>query len=405
MTRRDPSQAPVIVFGTSVTALAAIRSFRRLGIDVFVYTIPGDLVTLSKYYNPIPRPAGFDPAAPPVAQMESILRSLTFERAFLLPCTDLWSEAAAGLCEELKLRFRASIAPRETMAILLDKGKLASQMTALGLPHPRSFHLESEEDIDNIDEGVFESAFLKPKSSARFIAKFKVKALHVHSREEARLLFREATNANCEVILQEYVPGPPTRHYFIDGFIDKHGAVLARFARRRERMYPVDFGNSTFMKSVPLSDVAPAAKALDTLLSKLNYRGIFSAEFKYDDRYSNFYLLEVNVRPWWYLGFAQASRVPVCEMAYADAMDAPMPSMGDYPIGKSCIYPYFDLQEYFWRKRHSPNETRAPLLPRLWACVTSHQPIFAWDDPHPAIFNFLLVVRRFLVNKLWRKKT
>ncbi|MBI3820813.1 MAG: hypothetical protein HY286_19150 [Planctomycetes bacterium] len=405
MNRNATHDLPVLIFGTSVTALGALRVFARRGTPAWVHTIPGDLVTLSRYYRPAPLPADFAAAGSHAARLESILRSAAVERAFLLPCTDLWTEAAAALPEDLKLRFPASLAPRETIQILLDKGKLADVMAALELPHPRSFAADRPEDFDAVPDRVFASAFLKPKSSAAFIDKFKVKALHVRSREEARARFRDAKNANCEVILQEYVPGPPTEHFFIDGFVDVRGDVRARFARQRLRMYPADFGNSTFMRSVAIARVAPAFDALQILLKHLNYRGIYSAEYKRDPRDGKFYLLEVNVRPWWYVDFAESCGVPVCEMAYADALGLPLPETREYPAGKTCVYTYFDMQGYFWQKKHHPSAPRDSFLSHVGSWFASRHPIFAGDDPRPAVATLIFLIQRWLKNKLWLKRT
>ena len=52
----------------------------------------------------------------------------------------------------------------------------------------------------------------------------------------------------------------------------------------------------------------------------VSYRGIFSAEFKCDDRDGFFKILEVNARPWWYVEAAACAGMDVCSMAYHDAL-------------------------------------------------------------------------------------
>ncbi len=273
-------------------------------------------------------------------------------------------------------------------------------MAELELPHPRSFALERETDLDAIEDRVFESAFLKPKSSPLFLQKFQAKGLAVHSRAEALARFREVTAAGFEVILQEYIPGPPTEHYFIDGFIDRDRAVRARFARQRLRMHPPDFGNSTYMVSVTIESIRPAMESLETLLSKLEYRGIFSAEFKRDRRDGRFYLIEVNARPWWYVGFAEDCGVNVCAMAYADALGLPLPSLQPYPVGKKCVYPFIDLQEYRWHRRNCPGVPQASLLSRVGVWLTAIKPTFAWDDPRPAFSGMAAIIRQTVKHRL-----
>ena len=396
MKKAGDTAIPVLVFGTTVTALGAARAFARAGYEVWTHSEPGDVVTHSKYYRPVPLPRGFDARASTTQKLESILRSLPIPRAFLLPCTDFWTEAATALPPDLKERFPACLSPHDSILTLVDKGRLATIMAELGLPHPRSFALKREQDLDGIEDRVFESAFLKPKSSPLFLQKFKAKGLTVHSRAEALARFREVTAAGFEVILQEYIPGPPTEHYFIDGFMDREHVVQARFARQRLRMYPPDFGNSTYLVSVDIGKVRPAMDALQTLLAKLNYRGIFSAEYKRDVRDGNFYLIEVNARPWWYVGFAEDCGVHVCAMAYADALGLPLPQLEPYPVGKTCVYPYIDWQEYQWQRRNHPGVPTASLLSRIGVWLTAIKPTFAWDDPNPAVVGMAAIFRQWV---------
>ncbi len=143
------------------------------------------------------------------------------------------------------------------------------------------------------------------------------------------------------VVLQEYIPGPATRHYYVEGFVDSEGAVRIWFARQRLRMYPPDFGNSTYFASVHWTR-SRAPSPPWTLLAHLQYRGIFSAEFKRDDRDGEFKLLEVNARPWWYVDFAvrcgRGRRLGVLPRRAG----APGGGAERYRVGATCMYPYCD---------------------------------------------------------------
>ena len=71
MTAPASPRLPVLVFGTTVTVLGAARTFARLGHPVWTHTEPGDVVTLSRYYQPMPLPAGFDLKAPTASTLEA----------------------------------------------------------------------------------------------------------------------------------------------------------------------------------------------------------------------------------------------------------------------------------------------------------------------------------------------
>jgi predicted ATP-grasp superfamily ATP-dependent carboligase len=191
------------------------------------------------------------------------------------------------------------------------------------------------------------------------------------------------------MMLQEYIPGPPTNHYFIDGFVDRFGVVRAMFARRRLRMNPPDFGNSTLMVSIPLSEIADAAASLQKLLSHLRYRGIFSAEFKRDERSGVFNIIEVNARPWWYVEFAARCGVNVCALALADALGERVQTISRYETGRRCVFPYYDLDAV--RGEMRAGRTNFIGWARSW--LGAYQPVFRWSDPAPALTEAILLIR------------
>src|SRR5581483_5252361 len=150
---------------------------------------------------------------------------------------------------DLRERFPASVPSPETLAQFVDKGHFAALLRKNGVPHPYSKELEGANDLDDVPDEIFSSAMLKPRDSQSFMRRFAVKALHVSSRSDAVEKLARVQEAGFEVLLQEYVPGPATQHYFVDGFIDRYGVPRGVFVRQRLRMFPLDFGNSTAMVS------------------------------------------------------------------------------------------------------------------------------------------------------------
>jgi predicted ATP-grasp superfamily ATP-dependent carboligase len=370
--------AAVIILGEGVTALGTLRAFGRAGVPLQVVAPADDWLTASRWYRPAARPDGSRDTLRP-ADLERYLRALGDDRAVLVPCSDHWVRAVASLPPDLAAHFPSSIPPLATLSIFVDKGTFAEFLQREAIDHPTTRILASETHLAELPERAFSNLFLKPRDSQGFYARYGVKAFRVHSRNEALARFRQVSSEGHSVILQRYVPGPPDNHYFVDGFVDRGGRVRALFARRRLRIYPPDFGNSTYMATVPVDEVAPAVTNLRRLLAASAYRGIFSAEFKRDADDGAFRILEVNTRPWWYIDFAESCGVHVCNMAYRDALGLDVEEARSYPIGATCIYPYFDFASFRASRDHSA-ATWAEWVSQL---AHSRQPIFAWDDPLP----------------------
>jgi predicted ATP-grasp superfamily ATP-dependent carboligase len=310
--------------------------------------------------------------------LQSWLDHLDLESAVLLPCADDWVAATAALPAETARRFPSSVASPKVIETLVDKWKFARLLQQERLPHPQTLLLNSLEELESLPDGAFQKYILKPLSSVAFSQKYGVKGFMIHTREDARKAMQQVP---FPIMLQEFIPGPPTSGYFVEGFIDRHGHTCAMFARRRLRMYPLPLGNSTFMKSVPLDAVAGAVAPLQYLLESLSYRGVFSAEFKYDARDGFFKLLEINARPWWYIEVPAEAGIDICRMAYLDALGLDIEPALTYKAGRRFGYPFGDLRA--WRELQRAEGVGFWRWLGSWhgASVTP----FAWNDPMPAL--------------------
>ena len=379
-------RTPVVLLGSGMTALGVMRCFGRRGIEVYSVEEVVPYVRRSRWFRYAPAP----PDAPnPRTDLAGYLERLPFERAVLVASADSWVLRVANLNPDITTRFPSTVSPPAVLTQLMDKWGLYQSLRAANVPHPRTVRVETPSDLDPLPESAFSEAFLKPTDSEAFVSKYHVKAFNVRTRAEATQRLTDLHETGIPMLLQEYVTGPASNHFFIDGFVDHTGKILARLARQRLRMHPADFGNSTYMRSVPLTEVADAVRSLDRLLTQVEYRGVFSAEFKRDEQDGQFKVLEVNVRPWWYVEFAAHCGVDMCYLSYQDALRRAAPPIGDYRVGARLVYPYRDYFSY--RALHRAG--RLSLLDWLRSWVGSTQPVFQWDDPLPAVAEFSKFVR------------
>ncbi|GAG91404.1 unnamed protein product [marine sediment metagenome] len=159
-------------------------------------------------------------------------------------------------------------------------------------------------------------------------------------------------------------------------------------------MYPLEFGNSSLMVSVPLQDLGEACEYLDGFFRSIGYHGIFSAEFKKDQRDGVFRILEINARPWWFTEFAARCGVDVVTMAYKVALGESVSPIRSYKTGQTLIHPFYDLQACLAIGPNLPRAIGRFLSPLLKA----GQPVFSWEDPLPA-FRVMKTLARGLVRR------
>ena len=200
-------------------------------------------------------------------------------------------------------------------------------------------------------------------------------------------------------IIQEYIPGEPTQHIFLDGFRDRNNSFLGLLARRRLRMYPPNFGNSTYMESIELTEVESAVDQLEKLFTATGFSGIFSAEFKFDRRDSLHKILEVNIRPWWYNEFAALCGMNAALISYRSSIGMPLTSARSIS-GKRCLHPYYD---FFARSSESPGGVGHWLawIFQIWG---SSNPWLCWDDPLPGLFELSTSLRESICRRIFGSK-
>jgi D-aspartate ligase len=278
--------------------------------------------------------------------------------------------------------------------MLTDKWCFARILEALGVPRPKTILLQSLQEMSELPDSCFDGTFLKPLNSQVFSLRTGVKAFMLESKDQALAIMRRLQRAGTgefPILLQEYIPGPARQYYLVDGFVDRHKQIRALFARQRLRMYPPVFGNSSLSETIPLDRVQSAIETLEKLWATVEYRGIFDAEFKYDDRDGEFKILEINARPWWFIEFAVRCGVDVCRMSYQDALDLPIESKYSYDIGRRCTHLLMDLAG-LWETDQSADD--------FWRWLRSlknmEDILYRWDDPKPAISFTLESVRRRL---------
>lgn len=392
----DGSVIPVLVLGTYITVLGSIRSLGRCGIPSYCVTDMDRYITRSRYYHPPPRE--YELITDPV-HLPPYLENFPVPRAVLLPCADNWVQAVSRLDRTILERFPASLPSPEVLNSFVDKWNLKTVLDRFQIPRPKTVQLQSEEDLIPVLESPEGDWFIKPADSLSFRTHYQVKAFRVHTLDEALGKFRDFQKEGFAVLLQEYVPGSASCHYFVDGFVDREGNVKGLLARRRIRMHPIDFGDSSFMTTVPPEEVSDAIDSIKRLLGGLGYRGIFSVEFKRDPRDGQFKLIEVNTRPWSYVEFATSCGVNTPLMAYRDALYLDVPVSVQYSIGKSLCFLPNDLFACLALRRK-----KALTLPswiRSWS--GAQQAVFSWRDPLPSIARSLWLLSAG-VRKLLRSR-
>lgn len=377
---------PALILGADTGPLGILRRLARRGVPCFVADDTSDMITRSRWYrSPGPTIAETSDSS----TLAAYLDALDLERAVVIGASDRWALAVAGLPAELRERFMTSSPTRETVATFVDKDRFRALVERVGIPAPRSLHLDGPEDLEQLTDAELKRGFLKPIDSQLHRDRFHTKGSFIGSRDEARRLLEAATAAGVGVFYQEWIPGPMEATILFDGFIDRGGTVRGVVARRRLRVHPDPIGNTCSSVTLRHDAVREPLASVRGLLADIGYRGAFNAEFKRDPADGRFKILEVNARPAWYTGAMAGSGVDIPWMVYLDAQGLPVPSSTSYRVGRYALVEQRDARAVMasLRARQRPG----PVL-RPW--LLGDRVHFWWSDPFPAFNGVLRRLRR-----------
>ena len=369
---------PVLIFGAHIAALGVLRLLAARGIQSYVVDETSNVIVRSRWYRPAERTL---PETSDTEALAGYLQSLRIPRAVLIPCSDQWALAVAGLPPEMRQRFPASIAPRAAVEQFVDKNRFRALVDRLDIPRPRTLLIRGPADLDLATDDDLANGFLKPTESHSHNRRFGTKGFFVQSRDAALRLVEQASASGITFMLQEWVPGNMSKTILVDGFVDREGTIAGMVARRRVRMDPPKLANTCCDVTIPLADVSGCLPALRTLLADVHFRGVFNVEFKLDERDGQFKIIEVNPRPFWLIGHIAKAGLDLPWMSYLDAQELPFAAPAPYQVGRYGMYEILDATAI----ARAWSALRRPEGPVLGPWLRGDRALFWWSDPLPAV--------------------
>lgn len=380
---------PVLIFGPHIAALGVLRRLSARGVRCYVADETDDIIIRSRWYRPAGRKL---PETSDSEVLAEYLESLSIDRAVLIPCSDNWTLAVAGLPGRLRERFPASLPPRDVVAQFVDKERFSGLTDRLGIPRPRTVRLGGPDDLDQLSDEELANAFFKPTDPQLHRRHFRTKGTIVHSRTEAERVLRAGAAVGVSFIYQEWIDGDMPSTTLMDGFVDRHGTLAGVVLRRRIRVAPPMIGNTVSSCSAPLAEAPGAVDSLRRLLSEVGYRGAFNIEFKFDRRDGLYKVIELNPRPAWYISTIANLGFDIPWSIYRDARDLEVEPAVPYEAGRYGLYELRDAVAIAGYLRRF----RRPEGPVLGPWLRGDRTVFWWRDPLPAFHGVL----RFLRNRV-----
>jgi D-aspartate ligase len=260
----------------------------------------------------------------------------------LFPQTDAALLLASRYRERLSARFRSTLADRELVEQLVDKGRFQALAAIHDLPVPRAQRLTPAPGDPAPALGVPCPLVIKPLTrTPAWTSVFGAsKALHVLGRDDFVALWPRLRGLQTELLAQQLIPGPESRIESFHVYVDASGVHAGEFTGRKIRTLPRAYGASTAVEIVSLPDVAELGREV---VARLGLRGVAKLDFKRDHG-DRLHLLEINPRfnLWHYPGAVAGVNLPA--LVYADLTGRDRPAAARSPRRVVWCDPVQDLR-------------------------------------------------------------
>lgn len=215
-----------------------------------------------------------------------------FDGALLIPMFDSSLAAISRHKDALSERFVVAADDWEITRTYLEKGRTASLARSLGVAAPVTVRVDSAEAADDAIRSLQPPYLVKPDLTHEFQDIFGAKMFHASTPTELGELCLRALGGGLEVMVQEFIPGPPSSGVVYSGYFAR-GEPMAETTHRKVRDGPPTYGSPRVNVSERIPEILAPGRSL---LAATGYTGFACVEFKLDDRDGSYKLMEVNAR-------------------------------------------------------------------------------------------------------------
>lgn len=368
--------------------MALARTLKGAGLQVWLVTDETNCACFSSAIEKVIRWGGANhPRA--IDVLEDIARANMLAGSILIPAADPEVRLVAEAHQRLSSLFAVMTSDWEDLRWACDKALAYRRAEDLGLGVPRVYERALFDDPNLA--GLHFPLVLKPSMRLHMNRFTADRGWRVDDRDG----FKERYKAACElvgaeyVIAQQMIPGDGENQLSYAGLWNC-GEPVVGFTARRLRQYPVEFGSSsTYVATADLPDVSAAA---ETFLRSIRHHGLVEMEFKRDQRDGVLKLLDVNPRPWNWLGLAAAAGIDLGSAIFSMASNEPVPKV-TARAGLAWIFVSRDVVAAAQSGRLRPRAILS--YAATWARVRRFA-CFSWTDPIPGIIDLPVTVARLL---------
>ncbi len=401
--KRDISESPpVLLLDGGVVSLSVARSLGNKGIPIYTLNIPQNYGRFSKYSNRIQFTGKC---------IEDWVHWLTsdaleqFRGAVIFPCSDNIIDMVSRYRMQLADHYILPESNDSLMLAMLDKAETYKIADKIGIPAPKTWCINSVEELEGIMSSLPYPCALKPRFSHEFRGRNFLKKLFIVKNQvellsEFKRLYKlgKKYKFRSDLIVTEIIPGVgenQIQSYY--SYLDENGIPLMHFTKRKPRQYPIYSGFGSYQT---IGDWNPQVAELGLkFMQGADYWGLGNIEFKLDPRDGILKLMECNPRLTNATELIIRSGFDIALFVYNRLVGRELPPYENYRKDTTLIRPVRDFLSFLEAHRKNKNTLRSYL--KSIAKIHCYE-VFSWKDPLPWLMLGFHYLKRVLLFK--RKK-
>lgn len=263
---------------------------------------------------------------------------------------------------------------------LEDKQAQLNAANACGIPTPKSFFPETEDEYFSYAQELDFPFILKPRKGKEFFSAFGVQAFRVHDLKELRELYKKVKDFH--LILQEEIPGEDSNLFTLGSYVNEKNEVKAVFTGKKLKSNR-DLGTC----SLGISTDSPDVRSLGLkFLDHVNYHGASQIEFKFDERDNKYKFIEINNRLWKWHSLAIESGVNLPFIQFLDTIGKL--EQNELPEQRNGVRWWMSVADTYSIIKESSRDGHSLKDSLQDVDFDFVDGIGSWDDPLPALVNF-----------------
>ncbi|TLS34899.1 carboxylate--amine ligase [Pseudalkalibacillus caeni] len=375
---------PALICNSHITGLSVARALGKEGVPVIALDREEKGLGFASRYVAL-RGLCPNPDEEEEAFIQFLLEIGPFfkQKCVLFPCMDEWALAIARHAERLSDYYIWQFSSYKTIDQILDKSQLYQKAEDLNVLIPQSDKVTSE-NLEELSDTFSYPVVLKPIQKRKFYDRFR-KALFVAGSKEE---FKEKVKLSDEIelVVQEQIPSTPGGLVTVVAYMDQDNNIRGSLTGRRLEIYPAESGTTCLVESV---ENAKLVERASEVLKAFQYQGIAECEFIYDERDEEYKLIDINTRPWKWIGLPVSCNVNLPYLLYRDAIGDPFTAEKGQ-VGKKWVF----VQDYISLKESKQGMFEGDVLSKEeWLAVLSGRTekndlittaVESQGDPEPA---------------------